>query len=103
MDVIHAIQQDCGAIFWIHNNKVYKDMPILIEQVMLVNMPPPSCETMVPLPHVEYFARMVRNVRVILEHGVKFRIGLLPQWTPRGVDIIGDKENLIEVVVGGDI
>ena len=70
---------------------------------MLINMPPPSCETMVPLPHVEYFSRKVSKVMVILEHGIEIHIGLLPQWTPRGVDIIRDRENLIEVVVGGDI
>ena len=79
IDVIHDIQEDCGAIFWIHNNIVHRDMPILIQQVMLINMPPPSCETMVPLPHVEHFAKEVSKVRAILEHSVEIYIGLLPQ------------------------
>jgi hypothetical protein len=78
-------------------------MSFLIQQMMLINVPPPSGQTMVTLPNVEHLATKVSKVRVILKHGLEFFIGLLPKWTPRIVDVIGNMQFLIKVVVGRDI
>jgi hypothetical protein len=39
IDIFHGIQEDSGAIPWIHHNAVNRYMPIFIEQVMLVDVP----------------------------------------------------------------
>ena len=58
---------------------------------------------MVRLPLAEYLANKMSKIRVILQHGVKFCIGILLEWTPRAMDVIEDMENLIQIVVGRDI
>jgi glycerol-3-phosphate responsive antiterminator len=40
IDVIHDIQKDCGGISFIHNNIVKRDVPILIQRTVLINIPP---------------------------------------------------------------
>ena len=77
-DVIHGIQEDGCGISWIHDNTINGDVPIFIQRVMFIDVPPPSQQTMVILPHVEHLAKKVSKVRIILEHGVEFLIGLLP-------------------------
>ena len=74
-------------------------MSIFVKWVVLVDVPPPSCQMMVSLAHKEHLASKVDNVGVILEHGIKLLICLLPWWTPRGHDIVKDKEDLLKVVV----
>jgi hypothetical protein len=103
IDVIHGIQESRGGISWINDNTVNWDMSFLIQQMMLINVPPPSGQTMVTLPNVEHLVTKVSKVRVILKHGLEFFIGLLPKWTPRIVDVIGNMQFLIKVVVGRDI
>ena len=78
IDVIYSIKEDGSAISWIHNNTINRDMPILVQQVMLVDVPPPSCQPMVPFPHLEHFFHKMRKVGVSLDNGIKFCIGLLP-------------------------
>ena len=70
VDVIHGIKEDGGAISWFHDNTVNKDMLIFVQRVMLVNVPPPSRQPMVSLPHEEHFADKVSKVGFILEHGI---------------------------------
>ena len=45
IDVIDGIQQDGGGMSWIHDNAINIDVP------------PPSRQLMVTLPHVEHLAR----------------------------------------------
>lgn len=53
IDVFHGIQEDCGAISWIHNNPVNKDIPIFVQWMMLLmrlhqavkQWLPPTCRT----------------------------------------------------------
>ena len=103
VDVIHSIKEHGGAISWIHHNTISRDMPIFVQRVMIVDVPPLGCQAMIPLPHIEHFVNKDRKIRVTLENGLKLCIGLLPQWTPRGLDVIGHMKDLIEVVVNRDV
>ena len=49
-----------------------------VHGMMFVNVPPSSRQPMVSLPHKEHLANKVSKVGVILEHGIKLFIGLLP-------------------------
>ena len=60
--VIHSIQKNGGAVSWIHDDTVSRDMPFFVQRVMLVDVPPPSCQTMVPLPHKEHFVHKMSKV-----------------------------------------
>jgi hypothetical protein len=68
IDVIHSIEEDCSGAPWIHDNAVNGYMPIFVERVMLINVPRPRCQTMVPLPDEEHLASKVGKVGVISEH-----------------------------------
>lgn len=59
VDVIHGIKEDKCVIFWIHNNIVNAYVLIFVQHMMFVNVPPPSCQPMIPLPYVEHFIRKV--------------------------------------------
>ncbi len=78
IDVIHGIQENSGGIPRIHNDAVNRDMPIFVKRVMLVDMPPPSRHTMVPLPNKEHLPSKVGEVGVITEHGIELFISLFP-------------------------
>jgi hypothetical protein len=79
IDVIHGIQKDCGRISWIHNNTINRDMPFFIQRMMLINVPPACCQSVVPLPHKEYLARKMSKIIVILDHRFEFFNGILPK------------------------
>ena len=98
-NVIHGIKKDNGAISRVHDNTVNRDVPILVQRVMLVNMPPPSYQPMIPRPHIEQFVRKVNKVGDFLENGIELVIGLMSYWTPRGSDVVRDMEDFIEVIV----
>jgi len=76
IDVMHGIQEDCGAIPRIHNDAVNGDMLIFFDRVILVNMPPPSRQMMVPLPYKEHLVSKMGKVRVSTEHGIELFICL---------------------------
>ena len=78
LDVIHSIKEDDGVISWVHDNTVNGDVPIFVQRVMFVDVPPPRYQPMVPLPHVEHIFRKVSKVGIFLENGIKLVIGLLP-------------------------
>ena len=78
IDIIHGIKEEGGAISWIHQYTISPYMPIFVQRVMLVDVPPPRCQPMVTLPHVEHVANKVSKVRVFFENGIKLCIGLLP-------------------------
>ena len=40
IDVIHGIQKDCDGISWIYDNTINRGMPIFIQKMMLINVPP---------------------------------------------------------------
>lgn len=48
IDVIHGIQKDCDRISWIYDNTINRGMSIFIQQMMLINVPPQSRQTMIP-------------------------------------------------------
>jgi hypothetical protein len=78
IDVIHDIKEDGGAVFWVHNNTVDKDVSIFVYGMVLVNVPKPNRQSMISLPHKEHLANKMREVGVSLENGIKLCIGLLP-------------------------
>jgi hypothetical protein len=45
---------------------------------MLVDVPPPSCQMMVPVPPIEHFVHKASKVWVSLENDIKICIGLQP-------------------------
>jgi hypothetical protein len=62
VDVIHSIKKDGDAISWIHNDTVSRIMPVFVQRVMLVDVPPPSCQMMVPVPPIEHFVHKASKV-----------------------------------------
>ena len=100
---VDIIEEEGSAISWIHHNTISRDMPIFVQRVMIIDVPPPSCQSMVPLPHVEHFVNKDSKVGVSLESCIKLWIDLMPEWTPRGLDVIGDMKDLIKVVVWRDV
>jgi hypothetical protein len=68
VDIIHHIKEDGGAVSGVHNNAIDGNVPIFVHGMVLVNVPKPSRQSMIALPHKEHLANKVREVRVILEY-----------------------------------
>ena len=70
-----AFKKDSGAIYRVNDNTINEDVPILVQRVMLGDMPPPSCQPIVLHPHIDNLARSVFGER----HQT---------YTPRGLDVV---------------
>jgi hypothetical protein len=53
-------------------------MPTLVIGVVIINVPPPSGETMIAFPNEEHLPSEMCKIRILLELGVKICGGLLP-------------------------
>jgi hypothetical protein len=67
-------------------------MPILFIGVVVIDVPPPSSETMIAFPDEEHLPGKMCKIRILLELGVKLCGRLLPQWAPRGHNARGNWE-----------
>ena len=78
VNIIHGIKEDDDAVSRVHNNAVHGYMPIYVHEMVFLNLPQPSCQSMIALPHEKHLANKLSKVGIILEHEIKLNIGLLP-------------------------
>jgi hypothetical protein len=74
-------------------------MPTLFIGVVVIDVPPPSGETMIAFPDKEHFSGEMCKIRILLDLGVKFCGGLLPERAPGGHNARGNGEvhgNVVE-------
>jgi hypothetical protein len=63
--VIHSIQKNGGGVYWIYAVTINRDMSFFVQRLMLVDVPPPNCQTLVPLPHEEHFVHKMSKVWIV--------------------------------------
>jgi hypothetical protein len=68
-----------------------------------VHVAPPSSQPVVPLPHVEHLAHKVDKIGVGDHPCIKSFTLKLPQRTPSGRDVFRDLQDVVLVVVDGNI
>jgi hypothetical protein len=59
-------------------------MPTLIVGVVVVDVPPPCCESLISFPHVEHLLTVICKIGILLQLDVEFCGGLLLERSPRG-------------------
>jgi hypothetical protein len=84
INVAHGIEEYTGITSSVNNNAIHPEMPILIIGVVVIDVPPPSSETMIAFPYKEHLPGEMCKIRILFELGVKFCRGLLPERAPRG-------------------
>ena len=72
----------------IKDNVMWHNMPSQVQNMELVHVPPQSNEPMVSLLDEEHLVHQGGKVLVVSQEGVKMRIGLLLEVTPRGRNVL---------------
>jgi hypothetical protein len=99
INVAHGIEEYTGVSSMVNNNAIYRDMPTLVIGVVVIDVSPPSGETMILFPDEEHIPDKMCKIRILLELGVKFCGGLLPERASRGHNARGNGEvhgNVVE-------
>jgi hypothetical protein len=78
-------------------------MPRLFRRMKPVHVAPPNGQPVVPLPHVEHLAHKVDKIGVGGHLCIESFTLKLPQRTPRGRDVLRDLQDVVLVVVDGNI
>jgi hypothetical protein len=87
----------------IQGNTIGRDMPRLFRRMEPVHVAPPSGQPVVPLPHVEHLAHKVDKIGVGGHPCIESFTLKLPQRTPGGRDVLRDLQDVVLVVVDGNI
>lgn len=87
----------------IQGNTIGRDMPRLFRRMKPVHVAPPSGQLVVPLPHVEHLAHKVDKIGVGGHSCIESFTLKLPQRTPGGRDVLRDLQDVVLVVVDGNI
>jgi hypothetical protein len=74
----------------VNNNAIHRKIPTLVIGVVVIDVPPPCGETMIAFPYKEYLPGEMCKIRILLELGVKFCGGLLPERASRGQNARGN-------------
>ena len=82
--VTHCIEEDTGASPRVDHNTIHPDMPTLCVGVVVVDVPPPCCESMISSPHEEHLPTEMCKIRILLQFDIKLRGGFLPERAPWG-------------------
>jgi hypothetical protein len=99
IDIAHGIEEYTGVSSRVNNYAIHRYMPTLFIGVMVVDVPPPSGKTVIAFPDEKHLPGKMCKIRIVLELGVKFCGGLLPERAPRGHNAKGNGEvngNVIE-------
>jgi hypothetical protein len=99
INVAHGIEEYTGVSSRVNNNAIHRDMPTLFIGVVVIDVPPPSGETMIAFPDKEHFPGEMCEIRILLDLGVKFCGGLLPKRALGGHNAKGNGEvhgNVVE-------
>jgi hypothetical protein len=78
-------------------------MPRLFHRMEPVHVAPPSGQPVFPLPHVEHFAHKADKIGVGGHPYIESFTLKLPQRTPGGRDVLRDLQDVVLVVVDGNI
>ena len=79
INVAHSIEEYTGVASRVNNYAIHRDMPTPFIGVVVIDVPPPSGETMIAFPNEEHLPSEMCKIRIHLELGVKFCGGLLPE------------------------
>jgi hypothetical protein len=99
INVTHDIEEYTGVSSRVNNYTIHRDMPTFFIGVVVIDVLPPSGETMIAFPNEEHLPGEMCKIRILLELGVKFCGGLLPERAPRGHNARGNGEvhgNVVE-------
>jgi hypothetical protein len=99
INVAHGIEEYTGVTSRVNNNTIHRRMSTLVIGAVVIDVPPPSGETMIAFPYKEHLLGEMCKIRILLEFGVKFYGGLLPERAPRGQNARGNGEvhgNVVE-------
>jgi hypothetical protein len=72
INVAHGIEEYTGVSSKVNNNAIHRDMPTLVIGVVIIDVSPPSGETMIAFPDEEHIPDEMCKIRILLEFGVKF-------------------------------
>ena len=98
INVTHCIEEDTDASLGVDHNTIHRDMPTLVVCVVVVDVPPPCCESMISFPHEEHLPTEMCKIRILLQLDIELRGGLLPERAPRGHNGRGNWEVYRNVV-----
>ena len=84
INVVHCVKEDTGASPGIDHNTIHRDMPTLVVGVVVVDVPPPCCETMISFPHEKHLPTEMCKIRILLHLDIELCRGFLPERAPWG-------------------
>jgi hypothetical protein len=99
INVAHGIEEYTGVSSRVNNNAIHRDMPTLVIGVVVIDVFLPSGETMIAFPDEEHILSEMCKIWILLELGIKFCGGLLPERASRGHNARGNGEvhgNVVE-------
>jgi hypothetical protein len=99
INIAHCVEEDASASSWVDHDTIHRDMPTLLVGVVVVDVPPPCCESMISNPHKEHLPTEMCKIRILLQLDIEFDEGFLPERAPRGHNGRGNREiygNVVE-------
>jgi hypothetical protein len=82
INVAHCVEEDTGASHGVDQNTIHRDMPTIFVDVVVVDVPPPCCESMISFPHEEHLPIEMCKIRILLQLHIELHGGLLPKRAP---------------------
>jgi hypothetical protein len=96
INVAHGIEEFTGVSSRVNNNAINRDMPTFVIGVVIIDVSLPSGETMIAFPYEKHIPGEMCKIRILLELGINFCGGLLPERAPRGHNAKGNGGGLRE-------